>query len=320
MNKETNKQLYKSAVDEIKVDNRLLAETALRMMEIRKAGNETGNGKFDGNSKFSENNRYSDSDSNMKNNDNNDKSRNSSEDIRKSKSRYGGTYKYGILAACAVIMVVSVFFLKDKFNQSPIAKQPIAISSIYPAALKPNMTIALAEGKGKLYINEVEGVRPNKLRLPEGAYSKDLSMSELQQYFGRNPIPVIPTGFKQAGDTTNITFHADGSIFYMYGIQLIKDINDIKSPNMVIQINKGSMPLNDCFYKGDVEKESTIGTTKLIIGALKMGEDYSEQGVPASYYDVYYSQFMYEGIGYNISAERVSVDAFIELLEGIILK
>ena len=145
-------------------------------------------------------------------------------------------------------------------------------------------------------------------------------MRELKEYFGKNPIPVIPTGLKQAVDTTNIMFHADGSIFYMYGIQLTKNINDIKSPSILIQINKGAMPLKDCFYKGNVKKESTIGTTKLIIGALKMGEDYSEQGVPASYYDVYYSQFMYEGIGYNISAERVSVDAFMELLEGIITK
>jgi hypothetical protein len=315
MNKSTNKQLYKAAVDEVKVDDKLLTETAIRLMEIRKIENEISNRDFEGDHNSSKNNRYS-------NNNGNDKSSSSKS---KSKNRYGNMHKYGILAACAVILVVSVFFLKDKFNQSPIAKhpnakQPVVDKNNYPSALKANMTIALADGKGKLYINEVEGIRSSKLRIPEGSYSKDLSMSELKEYFGRNPVPVIPTGLKQAGDTTNIMFHADGSIFYMHGIQLTKDINDAKSPNIVIQINKGAMPLNDRFYKGDVEKESNIGTTKLIIGAMKMGENYSEQGVATSYYDVYYSQFMYEGIGYNISAERVSADAFMELLEGIITK
>lgn len=65
-------------------------------------------------------------------------------------------------------------------------------------------------------------------------------------------------------------------------------------------------------------KESTIGNTKLVIGSLKMGENFSEQGEPSDYFDVFYSEFIYNGIGYNISAERINGEVFVGLLQSII--
>lgn len=218
-------------------------------------------------------------------------------------------YRYGTLAACMAIVLVSVFFLQNMLNKS---------SSGYPVHLSAGKTITLTDGKGKIYINEVGRSISSKLRVPEGSYSKDLSMSELNQYFGRNPLPTTSKDFKPESNSVNIMFNADGSIFYMSPLRYYKGTNDEVSPKINIQLDKGKLPIRDCFYKGNVEKESVIGNTKLVIGSIQMGEKFTDQGTPTEYYDVYYSQFIYNGIGYNISAERVDGDMFIGLLESII--
>jgi hypothetical protein len=283
------KNIYKSAVKEIKVENNLINDTAIKMMESKKTIEDP-----------------------------------------KLKNRRKSIYGHAALATCVMFLIGAVFLLQNRFNQSQIAKQPNSKQQAvvvndnnsgnkkYPAQLSPKLTVTLNDGNGKLYINEIDRIVSTKLRVPEDSYSKDLSLVELTEYFGKNPVPVFPEGLKLAGNTVNVIFNADGSVFYMNGLQLYKDINDVKSPNISIQLDKGALPLVDCFYKGDNEKESIIGNTKLIIGSLRVGEDYSEQGVAGSYYDVYYAQFMYDGIGYNIKAERVNAQSFIELLEGII--
>lgn len=266
-----SKDMYKAAVNDIKVDRELIYETA----EIMKG-------------------------------------------TKKMKSKRHNIYHYGVLAASLIIIAVTAFSMNNIISSPSGVKTPSAKGSEYLAHLDAGKAITLADGKGELYINEIGGMVSGKLRVPEGAYSKDMSMEELNEYFGRNPLPVIPSEFKAESNSANVMFNPDGSIFYMSEIRYYKDINDSASPNISIQLSKDTLPLRDCLFKGDNEQKSTIGNTTLVIGSYKMGENISEQGVPSDYFDVFYSEFIYNGIGYNISAERINGEVFIGLLQSII--
>lgn len=171
--------------------------------------------------------------------------------------------------------------------------------------------------KPTTYINKIANIGAGKLLVPEGAYSKELSMAELNEYFGRDPMPVVPNGFIPTSDKANIMFKTDGNIFYMSEFSYSKDINDPNSPSISLQLSKGALPLRDCFYSSS-PKESVIGNTKLVIGLIKMNDGSLDQSQTAESYNVYTSQFIYNGIGYDITAKRIGEQSFLALLKSII--
>lgn len=179
-----------------------------------------------------------------------------------------------------------------------------------PAPVAP--TTSSTSSKETIHINPVASLMAPKLLVPEGSYSKDLSMTELAAYFGRDPMPAVPEGFKADTDKVTIQFKADGSIFYMSGYNYSKDMNDPNTSTINIQLNKGALPLRDCFYTSS-PNESVIGNTQLVIGSAEMKDD------PAgASYQIYTSQFIYNGIGYDITARRVDEQSFLKLLHSII--
>lgn len=252
------KDIYIAAVNDIKVDSKLVNETARKMKETGKA------------------------------------------------KKWG--YRNAILAASVAILLITMFSVQSIINRTQNGKLAVLI---------PGKTINLSNGKGTLYINEVGGLGAGKLLVPEGTYSKELSIKEINEYFGRDPFPVVPKDFKPEANSVSIMFKPDGSMFYMSEYRYYKNINDPNSPSISIQLNKDTLPPRDCFY-GGVPKESIIGTTKLIIGSIKISEGDQDQKATGEYYEVYTSQFIYNGIGYNITAQRLDGKSFVELLQSII--
>jgi hypothetical protein len=251
------KDIYKEAVNDIKVDERLLKELAIKM---------------------------------------------------KGKPRKRNMGKYTLVAASLAVLLVAAVFINNTglFSTKKIAK------------LNAGDSITLSKGKGTVYINKIEGIRSSKLFIPEGSVSKDYDMGQLAEVFGRNPLPAVPNEFKSLTDTTNITFDPSGKLLFMSPISYSKDINNPDAPSIDIRLNKNELPLKDCLYGGDI-KESTIGSTKVVIGALSMEDKFDTAGKPTETYDVYTAEFIYNEIGYNITAKRVDGETFINLLNSIIL-
>lgn len=254
------------------------------------------------------------------------------ENITQRKKNKRNIYRYSAVAACIIVTLTATFAVPKILNLWPAEEVPgsqgndthtagntTEQSNPYPAQLHAGETIALADGKGSLHMNTIEDAAPAKLAVPEDSYTKELTVEEMTEYFGRNPLPAVPEGFKAESDKANFMFKADGTIFYMSPFHYYQDMNNPESPNVAIQMDKGALPRRDCFYRGDMDKESLIGSTKVVAGVLKMGEKFTEQGEPTSYYDIYYAEFVHDGIGYSITAERVTGEVFIELLESIIL-
>lgn len=252
-----NKDIYVAAVDDIKVNERVVKELKIKMKEKPKRS----------------------------------------------------IVRYSVLAASVAVLIIAAIFLSGRglLTGNKVAK------------LTPGDSITLSRGKGTIYINKIEGKVSGKLYIPEGATSKDYTMEELAGFFGRDPLPKIPEGFKPLGSGTNITFGPDGKLLFMSSLSYSKDINDPDAPSIDINLNKNALPPKDCIYTSDV-KESVIGSTKVVIGAVTMEDKFDASGKPTEFYDMYTAEFIYNEIGYNITAKKIDGETFINLLNSIITK
>lgn len=249
-----NKDIYKAAVNDLKVDEKVVKELAIKMKEKP----------------------------------------------RKSVGRYS------VLAAGMAILIITAIFLN---NKGLLADGKIA-------QLKAGDSITVS--KSTIYINKIEGTASSKLFIPEGSTSKDYTMEQLTELFGRNPMPAIPKDFKALSNGTNITFDPDGKMLFMSSLSYSMDIDNPDAPSIDIKLNRSSLPPKDCIYSNDA-KESVIGNTKVVIGAMIMEDKFNDNGKPTETYDVYSAEFIYDEIGYNITAKRTDGETFINLLNSIIL-
>lgn len=250
-----NKDVYIAAVNDIKVDEKVIKELAIKMNE-------------------------------------------------KPKRSIG---KFSVLAASMAILIIAAVFFS---NRGLLAGNKIA-------KLNSGDSITLSKGKGTIYINKIEGIVSGKLFIPEGSTSKDYTMETLSEFFGRDPIPKLSEEFKSTSNGTNITFGPDGKMLFMSSLSYSKDIDNPDAPSIDIKLNKNALPLTDCIYTSDV-KESMMGSTKVVIGAIAMEDKFDSSGKPTEFYDVYTAEFIYNEIGYNITAKRIDGETFINILNSII--
>lgn len=216
--------------------------------------------------------------------------------------------KYSILAASMAVLLIAAIFIN---NNGLLSSKKIA-------QLNAGDSIALSKGKGNININKIEGIISSKLFIPEGSTSKDYTMQQLAEFFGRDPMPKISEEYKAQSSGTNITFGPDGKMLFMSSLSYSKDIDNPDSPSIDIRLNKNALPLTDCKYTSNV-KESVIGSTKVVIGAINMGDKFDAEGKPTEFYDIYTAEFIYNEIGYSITAKRTDGETFINLLNSIIL-
>lgn len=216
--------------------------------------------------------------------------------------------RYGIIAAGIAVLLIAVIIIKGNGG---------AISGKSEVRLSEGSSVTLPQGKGTIYTNKLEGKVSGKLLIPEGSISKDYTMEQLAEFFGRNPLPGMPEGFKLEGSGTNIIFDPQGKMIFMSPLVYSKDIENPDAPQINIKLNKDALPPKDCIYTSAV-KESTIGSTRVVVGVSVMDDKFNSEGKPTSSYDLYSAQFIYNGIGYDITATRIDGQTFLDLLTSII--
>jgi hypothetical protein len=250
-----NKELYKSAVDDIKVNEELIKELTIKMMNKQ--------------------------------------------------VRPKGSGKYGIIAAALAIVLLSAVFIQNIYRQNNHNKI---------VQLTAGDSIKLPKEKGTIYINKIEGINSAKLFIPEGAYTIEYALDELAEVFGRNPLPEMPKDFRASGNNTSIIFEPEGKILYMNPIIYSTNFENPEAPSINIKLNRDALPPIDCIYNTDNTKESLIGSTKVIIGAMSQ----KDEGNPSFSYTIYSAEFIHYGVGYNITANGTDGETFLNLLYSII--
>lgn len=183
-------------------------------------------------------------------------------------------------------------------------------------ALYPNVKDNLDESKvespdnqaanNKIVINTINGISAARsdIALMVDDFV-EMSREEMIKYYGVDYIPDVPADIKPWEDERSGIYRRNGGTGEVYwDADILNYSNGDFTRSVHVEVNKGSYVLQDyLFFKGTEEK-SIINNFEVLIGL-------SENGY-------YYSEFMYNGVGFCISANGVTEDEFVAIIASII--
>ncbi len=183
-------------------------------------------------------------------------------------------------------------------------------------ALYPGIKDNFDESKGesadnpaannKIVINTINGISADKMNIALIVDDfVEMSREEMIEYYGVDYIPDVPADIKAWEDEQSGIFRRNGGTGEVYwDADILNYSNEDFTRSVHVEVDKGSYVLQDyLFFKGTEEK-SVINNLEVLIG-------FSENGY-------YYSEFMYNGVGFFIDAQGVTEDEFVAIIASII--
>lgn len=183
-------------------------------------------------------------------------------------------------------------------------------------ALYPGIKDNFDESKGespdnpaannKIVINTINGISADKMNIALMIDDfVEMSREEMIEYYGVDYIPDVPDDIQPWEDERSGIYRRNGGTGEVYwDANILNYSNEDFTRSVHIEVDKGSYVLQDyLFFKGTEEK-SIINNFEVLIGL-------SENGY-------YYSEFMYNGVGFCIDAEGVTEDEFVAIIASII--
>lgn len=186
--------------------------------------------------------------------------------------------------------------------------------------LTAGQTIKLA--KGNLAIHAITRTG-GRIGMPPDAESVELTLSDLPDIFGRNPIPDLPLALKPEFETISALMFRSGSVFLMNGITYGN--GDPAGARVVFDLNdQGDLPLTDCHFgayptegndpstnAGTAEQVSTWDGIELMLGVEQVETD-------TGLIEQYIARFVVHNIGYQIQATGLTGEQFLDVLSAVI--
>jgi hypothetical protein len=244
----------------------------------------------------------------------------------------------GALAACLVLVAVVAAVLK------PGQPQPVNLAvtggsggaSILSSAVEPERKIIPKEGGYQSVVHLPNGilnfidssVPSTSAKMffdPKTTHEEEWTQEQVVKYLGRDVRPgYVPEVFlkeEQSEGTTNqfIIMNNDGTVAYdNIGYYYNGDPDDVSAPSLSVKVSKGKLPRDCVLYRSNNQTESNINGHKLAVGYEKIKTDPSDEssGLQDSY-DLYFSEFIYDGIGYRVVSERLPQEEFVKVLQSI---
>ncbi len=183
-------------------------------------------------------------------------------------------------------------------------------------ALYPGIKDNFDESKGespenpvannKIVINTINDVSADKMNI---ALMRDdrieMSIEELCEYYGVDYVPDVPADIKMWPDQCGDIFRRNGGTGEVYWDgNVLNFSNEDFTRSVHVGVDKGSYVPQDYLYFKGTEEKSVINNIEVLIGLTENG--------------YYYSEFMYNGVGFLIDAEGVTEDEFIAIISSII--
>jgi len=160
-----------------------------------------------------------------------------------------------------------------------------------------------------IVINELEEI-PADQKMFFALFGKDfieMTPEELNEYYGTNVFPTVPSDFTKQDGAYGI-YKREGGTGELYW-----DGNKIQySPErarrwIAVNVLKGRIPVDLMGVFNDPEEKSVINNVEVGIGRIA-GENY----------DIYYAEFMYKNVGFKICADSVTEEEFIQIISSLI--
>ena len=183
-------------------------------------------------------------------------------------------------------------------------------------ALYPGIKDNFDESKGeslnnpaannKIVINAINGISADKMNINLALGDRiEMSIEELCEYYGVNYVPDVPEDIKIWPDQIGDIYKRNGGTGEVYwDANLLNFSNEDFTRTVHVEVDKGSYVLQDYLYFKGTEEKSVINNIEVLIGLTESG--------------YYYSEFMYNGVGFLIDAEGVTEDEFVAIIASII--
>ena len=211
---------------------------------------------------------------------------------------------------CLVALLGFGMWQGGMFNTTP--PDQTLEDALYPG-IKDNFDESKGESpddpaaNNKIIINSIDGISADRMNINLRVDDfVEMTRDEMITYYGVDYVPDVPDDIKAwEEEQSSGIFRRNGGTGEVYwDADILNYSNKDFTRSVHVEVDKGSYVLKDYFYFKGTEEKSIINNHELIIGL-------SENGY-------YYSEFMYNGVGFLIEAQGVTEEEFVAIIASII--
>lgn len=210
---------------------------------------------------------------------------------------------------CLVALLGFGMWQGGMFNTTP--PDQTLEDALYPG-IKDNFDESKGESpdnpsaNNKIVINTINGISADRMNINIAVDDfVKMTREEMIEYYGVDYIPDVPADIKPWEDERSGIYKRDGGTGEVYwDTDILNYSNEDFTRSVHVEVDKGSYVLQDYLYFKGTEEKSVINNVDVLIGLTENG--------------YYYSEFMYNGVGFLIDAEGVTEDEFVAIIASII--
>ena len=163
-----------------------------------------------------------------------------------------------------------------------------------------------APNNNKIVINSIKSISADKMNINLALEDRiKMSIEDTCEYYGVDYVPDVPADIAMWTDQGGIIYRRNGGTGEVYWDHNVLNFsNEDFTRSVHVEVDKGSYVLQDYLYFKGTEEKSVINNIEVLIGLTEGG--------------YYYSEFMYNGVGFLIDAEGVTEDEFVAIIASII--
>ena len=230
-------------------------------------------------------------------------------DQKKKKKRVMGVAT-SLCCFCLVALLGFGMWQGGMFNTTP--PDQTLEDALYPG-IKDNFDESRGESpddpaaNNKIIINSIDGISADRMNINlHGDDFVRMTRDEMITYYGVDYVPDVPDDIKAwEEEQSSGIFRRNGGTGEVYwDADILNYSNKDFTRSVHVEVDKGSYVLKDYFYFRGTEEKSIINNHEVIICL-------SENGY-------YYSEFMYNGVGFLIEAQGVTEEEFVAIIASII--
>ncbi len=206
---------------------------------------------------------------------------------------------------CLCLMVVSCFGLWQ--NDAPGNKHPqSATDALYPGVKDTFDDLHGESSADKIIIHTVENFSGNKMNI--ALMMEDftpMNLNELSTYYGYTIFPAL-SGHLIASENHRFGIYRrnGGSGAVYWDSNGIHYGNEDGSKQLHVEVRKDSLPLCDYVFYHSIKEKSVINGIEVAFGHSANG--------------MYYAQFMHRRLGFQLVAQGLTQQEFVEVLSEMI--
>lgn len=213
-----------------------------------------------------------------------------------------------VCCICIVVLLGLIAHLNGWFDSVP---EQTAYDALYPG-VKDSFDEQNGESadnpaaNNKIIVHQIDNLSSdanNICILVDDFVAMD--KTELNEYYGINVFPTVPGDLKEWDDQKFGIYRRNGGTGEVYwDSTVINYSNEDFSKIVNVAVGKNFLPVSDYVLYNSTEEKSIINNIEIAIAQSKDG--------------YYYAQFMYCGVGFQITANGITQDEFVAVISSLI--